>query len=94
MSAYEQWVCDFHADPPESGEDFVNEDTARDAGWLRLELKTVFTTSDGSNWPRTEVKHVCDGCQKDPECREWLRDGNFKGYYDDDRDRLSDLVGA
>lgn len=84
MSAIEFWSCDWHADPPESQEDVVYEDTAKDAGWLVLEHKTVYESSEGSRWPRTEIKHVCPDCLKELECLVWIAE-NGMTYFGDDR---------
>lgn len=90
MSAFEMWICDYHsAGGPESDRDVVNEDEAKDRGWVRIERTATDTTSDGSRWNRLEVAHVCGDCVKDPECREWIEDEGYRPYFPEDRERLS-----
>lgn len=98
MTAFETWTCDWHADPPEEESHFVNEDQARDEGWVRAErrytedliLRAVAGLPERNLGPRTraEIKHFCADCIKDPDCRAFIRDRGFRGYFDEDRERL------
>lgn len=96
MSAWEMWVCDWHAsNGPESDDDVVNEDQARDDGWVRIDrtVKRPSALDNGRTWSHQEICHVCPCCLEDPECREWIADGGFSGYFTEDAQRL-DAAGV
>jgi len=85
------WTCDHHCpNGPECETDVVNEDTARDGGWVRIEryVDEPSALRDGKTWRRREVGHVCAGCITDPECHEWINREGWTGYYHEDVEAL------
>lgn len=86
MSVIETWTCDVCSDPPESEEDFVHEDVARDRGWVRVER--YVDCGD-------EVGHICDQCLNAAHERDlcaWLVGGRWTPCSPGDRDRLEQVV--
>lgn len=93
MAAYELWTCDWHADPPDSDSDFVNEDEAYNRGWLKVYRteKRDSILEGFKPYHITAEYHYCEKCITDPECIDHLIGGNFKAYARDDEKILEKM---
>lgn len=99
MAEYRFYTCDYcNADNSEGQDGLRYEDQARDEGWVTFSRKvfreSVYPAIPGTNVgefrlpARThhEDRHVCGGCLKDPELREWLE--GWDPAFAEDRETL------
>ena len=91
MGAVETWWCDFHE--ADSDSDYVQEEEAREVGWVRLE-RLVPSNVPGIVRRYNVVGHLCPDCLTDPDKRSRVDMEGWRAWGVEDRKRLAQPVRA